>query len=57
MSVMPIVPRVLPLIMGTEELAEAARATQRGNVRVLEPPIDTEGDSPANEGSGFRAMY
>jgi glycosyltransferase involved in cell wall biosynthesis len=57
MSVMPIVPRVLPLIMGTEELAEAARATQEGNVHVLEPPIDTVGDSPANEGSGFRAIY
>ncbi|MCU1271968.1 MAG: hypothetical protein JWN74_3262 [Acidobacteriaceae bacterium] len=57
MSVMPIVPRVLPLIMGTEELAEAAQATQRGTVTVMEPPIDTESDSPANDGTGFRATY
>ena len=57
MSVMPIVPRVLPLIMGTEELAEAARATRRGNVSVMEPPIDTEADSPANEGASFRKTH
>lgn len=57
MIVMPIVPRVLPLIMGTEALAEAARATHHASVGVMEPPIDTENDSPANDGSAFRAQH
>ncbi|MGZ8892837.1 MAG: glycosyltransferase [Halobacteriota archaeon] len=55
MSVPPIIPRMLPLIMGTEELAEAAQATHRGAVVVMEPPIDTERDSPKNDGTNFRA--
>jgi glycosyltransferase involved in cell wall biosynthesis len=57
MSVMPMVPRVLPLVMGTEALAEEARASHRGPVYVMEPPIDTEGDNPANDGTGFRAKH
>ena len=57
MSVMDIVPRVLPLIMGTEALAEEARLTQRGAVSVMEPPIDTEGDTPANDGREFRLIH
>lgn len=57
MSLMPVVPRVLPLIMGSEELVQAARATHRGSVNLIEPPIDTDGDNPANNGSVFRATH
>lgn len=57
MSVMPVVPRSVPLIMGTETLAEAARATHRASVGVIEPPIDTESDSPSVDGMSFRAKY
>ena len=54
MSVMPYVPRSLPLIMGTEELVSEARRVQRGNVWALEPPIDTTRDHPGIDGSAFR---
>jgi L-malate glycosyltransferase len=57
MRLAPIVPRVVPLIKGTEKLAEAARVTHQATVSVIEPPIDTESDSPANDGTGFRAKY
>ena len=57
MSVMPILPRVLPLIMGTEELADYARATHEGSVELMEPPIDTDADNPGNNGTLFRQSY
>jgi hypothetical protein len=43
--------------MGTEELAEAVRATQRGTVSVMAPPIDVESDSPTNDGTSFRMKH
>ena len=55
MSVSPLVPRSLPLIMGTEALGDEARRTHRGPVWVLEPPIDVEADHPEIDGSAFRA--
>jgi glycosyltransferase involved in cell wall biosynthesis len=57
MSVMPAVPRRVPLIMGTEALADAARTTHRGPVAVMEPPIDIHADHPANDGAAFRAAH
>lgn len=57
MTVMPAVPRSLPLIMGTEELAESARLTHSGPVVSIEPPIDVENDNPSTDGSGFRAAH
>jgi L-malate glycosyltransferase len=54
MAVMPFVPRSLPLIMGTEALAEQARQVQRGEVWVMEPPIDVEWDQPGIDGQPFR---
>lgn len=57
MAVMPLVPRSLPLIMGTEALAEQARQTQRGGVWVMEPPIDVERDHPGIDGQPFRTEH
>jgi glycosyltransferase involved in cell wall biosynthesis len=55
MSVSPLVPRSVPLIMGTEALGDEARRTHRGPVWVLEPPIDVEADHPGVDGAAFRA--
>ena len=57
MSVMSVVPRVVPLIMGSEELVQAARATHTASVSLIEPPIDTDRDNPANNGGAFRATH
>jgi glycosyltransferase involved in cell wall biosynthesis len=54
MSVSPLVPRSIPLVMGTEALGDEARRTHRAPVWVLEPPIDVEGDHPAIDGTAFR---
>lgn len=57
MSVMPTVPRHLPLLMGTRALAETAGAKHRATVRVMEPPIDVDADHPANDDGGFRTRH
>jgi glycosyltransferase involved in cell wall biosynthesis len=54
MSVSPLVPSSVPLIMGTEALGDDARRMQAAPVWVLEPPIDVEGDHPAIDGTAFR---
>src|SRR3954452_530309 len=54
MSVSPLVPRSVPLILGTEALGRSARRDHRAPVWVLEPPIDTDGDHPGIDGSEFR---
>lgn len=40
MSVPPFIPRSVPLIVGTEEIAAAERASGRSRTDVLEPPVD-----------------
>ena len=54
MSVSPLVPRSIPLVMGTEALGDEARRTHAAPVWVLEPPIDVESDHPAIDGTTFR---
>jgi glycosyltransferase involved in cell wall biosynthesis len=54
MSVSPLVPSSIPLVMGTEALGEEARATHRAPVWVLEPPIDVDADHPGIDGASFR---
>jgi L-malate glycosyltransferase len=54
MSVPPFLPPSVPLVMGTEALGREARAVHRGPVWVIEPPIDTEADSPEIDGSALR---
>lgn len=57
MSVASVVPRIVPLIMGTEELTEAARKTHGAFVTTMEPPIDTDSDHPGQSGSEFRSRH
>ncbi len=58
MSVSPLVPRSIPLIMGTEALGdEARRGGHRAPVWVLEPPIDTDGDHPGVDATSFRREH
>ncbi|MGH9119357.1 MAG: glycosyltransferase family 4 protein [Acidimicrobiales bacterium] len=57
MSVSPLVPRSVPLIMGTPQLGAQAEAQQGGLVSVVEPPIDVEHDHPRNDGSAFRRQH
>jgi glycosyltransferase involved in cell wall biosynthesis len=54
MSVSPLVPSSVPLIMGTEALSAEARRRQRAEVWTLEPPIDTVADHPGIDGAEFR---
>ncbi len=57
MTVSPLVPDTVPLLMGTEELAAAARAARRPGgawVDVFEPPIDTDLDVPQDAADGRR---
>ncbi len=57
MGVPPYIPASVPLVMGTEELGAEARETRRGKVWVIEPPIDTERDTPATDGAAFRRRH
>lgn len=55
MVVPRFIPRHLPTTFGTEELAEAARATRQGVVQLLEPPVDLDHNAPgAGAGTAFR---
>jgi glycosyltransferase involved in cell wall biosynthesis len=56
MEVSALVPPSIPLIMGTEQLRDEARLN-RGDVRVLEPPIDVEADHPGIDGGPFRLQH
>jgi glycosyltransferase involved in cell wall biosynthesis len=53
----PLVPPSIPLIMGTEALADEARQTHWARVWALEPPIDTIADAPTIDGAGLREEF
>ena len=57
MFVSPFVPSPLPLVMGTNSLADEARAMRDGPVWTIEPPIDTDADHPSVDGSVFRRRH
>lgn len=57
MSVVPFFPRTVPLLVGTEQIREAAVAAGHSRVSLLEPPVDTEGDHPGVDGTAFRAEH
>lgn len=57
MSVSPMVPSSIPLVMGTEALGDEARRTHRAPVWVLEPPIDVDADDPAFDCTSFRRAF
>jgi glycosyltransferase involved in cell wall biosynthesis len=57
MSVAPFIPSSIPLIVGTEQIAAAARLGHSGSVSVIEPPVDTQSNHPGIDGGAFRARY
>lgn len=57
MSVVPFLPRMAPLMVGTEQIRKAAVAAGHRRVTLLEPPVDTDTDNPSVDGGGFRAHY
>jgi glycosyltransferase involved in cell wall biosynthesis len=57
MSVAPFLPRSTPLIVGTEQIRQAALAQGRRRVTLIEPPVDTESDHPGVDGAAFRARH
>jgi glycosyltransferase involved in cell wall biosynthesis len=57
MSVSPLVPDSIPLVMGTEALGADARRSHSAPVWVLEPPIDTDANHPAVDGAQFRRAH
>jgi len=54
MAPSPFVPRSVPLVMGTAALAEEAARGRRAPVWALEPPVDTDADSPRADGAPLR---
>jgi glycosyltransferase involved in cell wall biosynthesis len=59
MAAPPFIPTTTPLVVGTEQIAAAARATGRSRVDVIEPPVDLEHNlarSPA-EVAEFRRAW
>jgi glycosyltransferase involved in cell wall biosynthesis len=59
MAVAPFLPYDLPLVVGTEQIAAHERDRGRGNVSVIEPPVDTRHNGPAATGDldGFRRRH
>lgn len=55
MSVVPFYPRTIPLLVGTEQIRQAALAAGHRRVALLEPPVDTTVDHPGVEANGFRS--
>lgn len=56
MSVAPFIPINVPLLVGTEQIADAERAFGRPRVGVLEPPVDTLQNDPSVECNGGRFL-
>jgi glycosyltransferase involved in cell wall biosynthesis len=57
MSVVPFFPRAIPLVVGTEQIRDAALAAGHRRVTVIEPPVDTHADHPALDGRAFRGKH
>jgi L-malate glycosyltransferase len=57
MSVSPLVPASVPLVMGTAALGAGARRTHKAPVWVLEPPVDADADNPDVDGARFRKAH
>jgi glycosyltransferase involved in cell wall biosynthesis len=57
MSVVPFLPRTVPLFVGTAQIAEQATAAGHRRVLLLEPPVDTATDHPAVDPGDFRRTH
>jgi len=49
MSVPPFIPRSVPLVVGTEEIAAAENRARRRSVSVIEPPVDLRHNDVAQD--------
>jgi L-malate glycosyltransferase len=56
MAFAPLIPSTVPLLMGTHDLADGVRRVWKGEVGVMEPPIDTRRDNPTVDGKCFRSL-
>lgn len=59
-SVVPFLPRAIPLLVGTEQLQHSAREAGYPSVNLMEPPVDTDHDQPGVCGDAtaeFRLRY
>jgi glycosyltransferase involved in cell wall biosynthesis len=59
-SIVPFFPKPIPLLVGTEQLRQTARAAGYPRVNLMEPPVDTDQDQPGVCGAAaaaFRARY
>lgn len=58
MNVTRVLPKKLPTTFGTQELVDLARATGRGPLRYLPPPVDIDANAPgAVDTQAFRAQF
>ena len=59
MAVAPFIPKTVPLLVGTEQIAAAEREFGRLDVGLLEPPVDLDTNDPRadNSADAFRAEY
>jgi glycosyltransferase involved in cell wall biosynthesis len=57
MAVPPFLPSSMPLVVGTQQLAAAARSTRPGPVHLIEPPVDTRANRPGATAGEFRAAH
>jgi glycosyltransferase involved in cell wall biosynthesis len=58
MSVAPFLPRDMPLVVGTEQIADHETRAGRPGVTVIEPPVDIELNAPGAVDTGdFRRTY
>jgi len=59
MAVAPFLPRTLPLVVGTEQIASAERAKRRRLIAVIEPPVDVQSNAPraARGVDDFRSQH
>jgi glycosyltransferase involved in cell wall biosynthesis len=51
MAVAPFLPRMSPLVVGTEQIAHSERGAGRSRVSVLEPPVDLASNAPGVGGT------
>jgi glycosyltransferase involved in cell wall biosynthesis len=59
MAVAPFIPQHLPLVVGTEQIADAERRQGRRRVHVVEPPVDLAHNQPVDprEVDSFRSRF
>lgn len=58
MAVPTWLPRTIPLVVGTQELADGAAPFRRASTTLIEPPVDTDADhAPAVDGQAWRAEH